>query len=332
MDAGAADELVARLRAGPTLFLMHVNADPDCVGSAHALQRAFGGRVGAPDGLSKDGRRLAERLGLDVDEWPHPENFATVVAVDTSSRSQLGRLGPRVAAPLLVDHHRYGDLLEAAPAHAWDPARASCAEVVLALLERIGRPPDEAAAFGLFVGLFTDTARFRFADAAAHRAAARLMELSGARFEDVERLLDPDDEEEADSLPRRLATLKGAQRATVDALGGFAVATSHVSAFDAAAAASLVRAGADVALVASERTQAARVSLRAGSRALAHGLHLGELANRAAREVGWSGGGHEGAAGLSGKPPVAPAQAALLRLLRETLQQPKGTTVPEEAR
>jgi hypothetical protein len=92
-----------------------------------------------------------------------------------------------------------------------------------------------------------------------------------------------------------------------------------VGAFDAAAAGALVLAGADLAIVACEKSATSRLSLRASSRALAAGLHLGEVANVAAREVGWSGGGHEGAAGLNGTPPGERARTALLRLAREKL-------------
>lgn len=320
MDAGP---LLHRLAGGDVLWVLHVNADPDCVGSAFALREAFGGSVGAPGGVSKAGQRLARHLGLAVDEWPHPDHFATVVAVDTSSRSQLGRLGPLVGAPCLVDHHRYGDLVEGAPAHAWDPARASCCEVVLALLDRAGRTPSPAAAFGLLVGLVADTARFRHADAAALDAARRLIPLSGASLERAYAFLEgePDDESlPADDLDMRRAVMTALTRAQVTLLGRHVVATSEVGAHDAAAAAALVRAGADLAVVGNEKQGAARMSLRASERLRAEGVHLGELANAVAREVAWSGGGHEGAAGLSGAPPLEKARSRLLMHVRKRLE------------
>lgn len=322
MDGPAADALLAHLRGRTPLFLMHVNADPDCVGSAHALREAFGGTVAAPAGVSKTGSRLARRLGLEVDEWPHPENFGVVVAVDTSSRSQLGRMGERVPRPLLVDHHRYGDLQDEAPAKAWDPARASCAEVVLALLDRAGRAPSPEAAFGLLCGLVTDTARFRFADPAALQAAARLVALSGATLESVYAFLDtdPDQEEDAPTLDARRAVLTAITRANVSLVGTHLVATSEIGAHDAAAAGALVRAGADLAIVGNEKGRLARLSLRASERLRGEGLHLGEMANAVAREVEWSGGGHEGAAGLSGPPPLEKARSRLLLHVRKRLE------------
>lgn len=323
MDGTSADALLARLRDGEVLWLLHVNADPDCVGAAYALREAFGGVVGAPDGLSRAGGRLAEHLGLAVDLWPHPENFRVVVAVDTSSRSQLGRLGPRVAAPLLVDHHRYGDLQAFAPALAWDPSRSSCCEVVLELLDRAGKPPAQKAALALLAGLVSDTARFRHADARSFEAAARLLPRAGLPMERVLALLEGEGEDDAQSdLSLRRATLLAASRAEVETVGGFLVATSEVGSFDAAAATALVRAGADLAIVACERSDQVRMSLRASHRLQARGLHLGEVANGAAREVGWSGGGHEGAAGLTGKADLARARDAVKRLARRTMEAP----------
>ena len=324
MDEASARALLRRLEDKPVLWLLHVSADPDCVGSAHALQEAFGGAVGAPGGLARAGGRLARHLGTEVDEWPHPSQFATVVAVDTSSRSQLGRMGAQVPAPLLVDHHRYGDLVEGAPAAAWDPSRASCAEVVLALLDLARREPSPVAAFGLLCGLVTDTARFRFADEAALRAAARLAGLAGTTLEKTYAFLDTDPEADdgpAD-LDQRRAVLTAVTRANVTLLGRHLVATSEVGAHDASAAGALVRAGADLAIVGNEKGSVARMSLRASDRLREEGLHLGELANAVAREVDWSGGGHEGAAGLSGPPPLEKARSRLLMRVRKRLEGP----------
>lgn len=313
------DALLARLRdaQGSILWLLHVNADPDCVGSAYALREAFGGTVAASDGMNRPGERVAQRLAMGVEAIAHPQNFHTVVAVDTGSRSGLGALGATVGDPFLVDHHRYGDLHERAPAAAWDPARASCAEVVLALLDHAGHAPSKKAALALVAGVVSDTGRFRHGDAHALAAAARLMEMSGARMEEVLALL-ADEDADADDTDARLATLKAAQRAEVTQVRGFLVATSRIGSYDALAANALVRAGADVAVVGLERGDAARMSLRASPRA--RGLHLGELANAVARPLGWSGGGHEGAAGLRGTPPLDAAQRAMLDALRARLE------------
>ena len=315
------DALLARLREaeGSVLWLLHVNADPDCVGSAFALRECFGGEVAGSEGTNRPGERLAHRLGMSIHPIAHPQNFRAVVAVDTGSRSGLGALGASIGDPLLVDHHRYGDLHERAPAAAWDPARASCAEVALALVERAGHAPSRQAALALLAGLVSDTGRFRHADAHALATAARLLGVANVRMEEVLAML-ADEEGGSDDVDARVATLKAAQRAEVTQVGAFLVATSRIGSYDALAANALVHAGADVAVVGIERGDTARMSLRASSRV--KGLHLGELANSVARPLGWSGGGHEGAAGLRGTPPLERAQKAMLDAVRERLEAP----------
>ena len=141
--------------------------------------------------------------------------------------------------------------------------------------------------------------------------------MAGVRLEEVyDALRDADDDE--DELESRAAALKAAQRAEVARVGGYLLASSEVGSWDAVAANALVRAGADVAVVGTERSDAARMSLRASARV--RGLHLGELANEVGRALGWSGGGHEGAAGLRGAPPLAPAKARMLDALRARLE------------
>lgn len=319
------DDLLAKVRASPPLWVVHVGADPDALGAAFALQRAFGGVIGAPLGLSRPAERVARALGVVVDAWPHPERFEVHVAVDTSSRAQLGRLADRVRAPCVVDHHRYGDLLESAPAAAWDPERASCCEVALAVLDHAGVPVEGDVAAALLAGLVSDSARFRYADGRALGVAVRLVEASGWSLERVYALLESDDEaedEEGAALSdrsRRHAILVAAQRAVIERWGDHLVVASEVGSFDASAATALVRIGADVAVVGRERSMDARLSLRASPRALAAGLRLGEVANEAAREVGWSGGGHDASAGLNGKPPLAAAREAVMRRAKAAL-------------
>ena len=293
------------------------------MGSAVALQRAFGGELAAPAGVSAAGRRLLLKLDAALIAFPDPARFGRVVVVDTSTRVQLGALGERLKDFIVVDHHAYGDLAGDAALLVHAP-RASCAEVVLALLEKTGRPIDATSAYGLLAGLVADTARFRFGDAASLAAAARLAALHGLSVPAVLETLDADEEDEDPrDVPRRHAKLVAAQRADVALVRGLVVARTRVSSFEAAAALGLVRLGADLALAAAERREGTRVSARASPALVARGAHLGRAANRAARALGaaalpgegarFGGGGHEAAAGLNAPVPAEDAVAAFER-------------------
>lgn len=309
-----ARSFVARIPPDP-LVLVHVNADPDAVGSAFALARAWGGRVAAPGGVSASGRRLAEAVGCAFVEAP-PESAALRVLVDASSASQFRPWEARLAPYALVDHHAPGDLAEGAVAAIVRP-RTSCAEVAFALLEESGAPPDPTAAFALLAALVADTGRFRFADRATLEAAVRLMDLSGRSLDDVADVLGQDEEE--DTVSGRMAALKSAQRCEVAQVAGFLVATSVIGSHEARAALGLVRCGADVAFVAAERPEGTRVSGRAG-REVAARVHLGDLFREVAKGLGVSGGGHAASAGLNGKVEPRKALDALAGALAANLR------------
>lgn len=319
----ARDDSEAILREvadGETLWLVHVHADPDAVGAAFALARSLGGVVGESGGVAAPARRVAEKVGCSIDPMPDPAKFARVAVVDTSSRAQLGEIGKRLEPEtlVLVDHHAYGDLASLARLAVIDPTRSSACEVALSLVRRSGRAIARGEALALLAGILSDTAQFRHANAATLADAHALASAHGLTVADALAVLD--DEEPGGDLPRRIAQLKAASRAETEERSGFLLARSRVSAHDADAASALLRLGADLAVVASERSVRARVSLRASRALLARGVHLGEVANAVARDLGWSGGGHEGAAGLNGKPPAEKAADAVLARVREILR------------
>lgn len=289
------------LRApGSKLVLMHKNADPDAIGSAAALSRAFGGDVGAVESVSLVGRRVAGILGLSILIDPDPQRYDRVFIVDTSSPTQLGPLAPLLRGPVLIDHHEYFEWPGARIVHV-EKDCTSCCEVVHRVLGRLGVVPDATAATGLLLGLVADSARFRYATPATLRAAAELVELSGRGIESVLEALEPD--EPRGGPARCLAHLKAAARVVVHDVAGWIVATSSVASFEASAAKALIVLGADVALVVADRGKdGIRLSGRADRRPVEAGLNLGRLMNGLARKLGeGGGGGHAGAAGYNGR-------------------------------
>ena len=309
------------------LILLHHNADPDAVGSGYALMRAFPNvTVGASESINKISERLSDELGFKVDINPDPSLFDVNVILDTSSKTQLGDLAASLKDPYVVDHHSYtGDWAGASYCHC-DEAKSSCAEIVYEILKEAGfcfSAENSAVALALLTGMATDTARFRYANAAALRSFAALMGESGVTMDDVLCIVEG---EPFFDKSRKIAHLKAAQRSRFESLfdGDVVVATSHVSSFEASASKSLLLIGADVAFVACRNGDELRVSARAKSSVVEnYGLHLGYLMNEVSREVGdgvcgggsntscdqtgsgagrrsCGGGGHAGAAGFNG--------------------------------
>ncbi len=286
--------IVQKLRSGKKVVLLHGNADPDALGSAYALYRAFPDvAVVALGGLDRLAKVMAINLEFEVASTVDLDRYDTVVAVDSSSMEQVGidLTGRDIVA---IDHH--------APCGDWDGAlfycdesRRSCAEIVFEMLRLAGTEIDRHIGLALAVGMLTDSGHFRFANAAMMRTFSEVMEVSGINMDEAMDLTDlvPD-------VSERISQLKGAQRMRFDRLGDHIVAISLGSAHESSVCKALLNIGADVAFVGSQRDEKFRISARARQDMVRMGMHLGKLLDNVGGETSNNGGGHAGAAGLTG--------------------------------
>jgi nanoRNase/pAp phosphatase (c-di-AMP/oligoRNAs hydrolase) len=304
------ERVLKALAAEPRVYLLHHNADADAVGAAIALASRWPGRIVAHDDVSAAGRRLAARFGVKVEVDAPLDGAAIGIVLDTGSPGPLGPL-PASLPLVVIDHHREGGWPNAA-ASLVDPEATSTCEVALRVLWELGEglTPDESLA--LLCGLVADTQRFRFATKDTLSSAFVLLD-NGAELQEALAILEQPSPEERSE---RIARLRAAQRAQVEEIHGWLVALSHVNSYEASAAAALVRVGADLALVAAQRDDATSLSARANP---SLGIDLAQLLQRAAQRLGpgWSGGGHAGAAGLTGKGTPEQALAAARAALAE---------------
>ena len=122
-------------------------------------------------------------------------------------------------------------------------------------------------------------------------------------------------------ISERISQLKGAQRLKYWKVGGYIVAVSQGSAFEASVCKSLLSLGADIAFVGSQRGEQFRISARATQAMVRKGIHLGKLLGGVGSETTNGGGGHPGAAGLTGTGDVEAilniSVESALRLLRK---------------
>ena len=276
------------------LFLCHKNADADSLGSAYALQRAFGGRIGVFDSLSTMAALLAQRLGIEVLVAPDLAAYDLVVAVDTSTLVQTGyrSLGNCQAqrSCAVIDHHEPGDLVETCPV-ALARVGTSTSEIVCRLYQKNGLAVDGKIAFALVLAIITDTGHFRYAGAEVFEIVGRALAQGGIRYADVADFLGqvPVD------LSSRIAILKAASRITLHRVGDHLIVESRVSSFGSQAATALVNLGADVAFVGSEKDHEKRISGRVHRGV---DLDLARLLQEVGRKFSGSGGGHAAAAGV----------------------------------
>lgn len=309
-----AQTVLDELEHGRTLVLMHGNADADALASAVLIQRAYPAvTIGTAGGLDRMSKRLVEKLSFPMVDDPDPSSFDRVVVCDASGPELIPQ-AQRARRLIVIDHHAETGRWPASAVYI-DENRASCCEVVYDLLRRAGRPVDRPSALVLLAGILTDTAHFRFANAATLRTFAEVLESHGLSIGDVLQLT----EMESD-LSERIAVLKGAQRLRLLRAGPYLVATSHGSAFEASVCRGLLALGADVAYVGSQRAENYRVSARAHAGLVQRGLHLGKLLQGIGGELDGGGGGHPGAAGISGTGDVEAILNICAERTREVLQ------------
>ncbi len=305
-------------KGGGTLALLHGNADPDALASAFAVQRSFPGVVvGVPGGLDRIAKLLAKEFGIEALEDVSAAKADRLLILDTSGPEQLD-CEFDLSKAIVVDHHTRNERWSDAATYYCDDSRSSCSEIVFELLKAAGREVTKDVALALMFGVLTDTGYFKFAKPTTLTAFAELMALHGTQMDEVMGLVDAEED-----ISERVSQLKGAQRLKYWKVGDYIVAISQGSAFEASVCKSLLDLGADIAFVGSQRREMFRISGRATQAVVRKGVHLGRLLGEVGAETTNGGGGHPGAAGITGTGDV---EAILnicvdnsLRLLRKIL-------------
>jgi nanoRNase/pAp phosphatase (c-di-AMP/oligoRNAs hydrolase) len=304
------DRILDELQKGKKCVLVHSNADPDALGSAIAMSKAFPDvTIGALEGLSKSGIFLKKALDVVVVEDPNLSDYDRVIIVDASSQSQLGDCEHIIENPIILDHHIKTDEWKT-DLYYCDENKNSCAEIVYELLKLAGKKITDDIGKALLVGIMTDTAGFRHANSQALVTFSKIMEESGVAMEEVFSVLD---EEHATDYSRKISMLKGAQRLKMESTGKCIVAISQIGAFESDVCNALIRLGADVAFVGSQNEERFRISARAKHGIVKMGFNLANFFMKIGKEMNCDGGGHAGAAGLSGEGDVE----ALLNICME---------------
>jgi bifunctional oligoribonuclease and PAP phosphatase NrnA len=304
-----------KLSKGKKAVFLHGNADPDALGSAYAIYRSYPDvTVVAVGGIDRVAKVMAMKLDLEVQNMVNLDDFDYLMAVDSSSMDQIGIdvSGRDIVA---IDHH--------SPSGDWDQGlcyidegRRSCAEIVFDLLRVSGAAIDRNIGLALAVGMLTDSGHFRFANATMMRSFAEVMETSGIEMDEVMDLTDLDTD-----VSERISQLKGAQRMRFERIGDNIVAISLGSAHESSVCKALLSIGADVSFVGSQRDDRFRISSRARQDMVRKGFHLGVLLDEVGGETSNNGGGHAGAAGLTG---VGDVEAVLNICMKRTMDFFRG--------
>jgi phosphoesterase RecJ-like protein len=298
----------------------HVNPDADAMGSMLGLACFLarrGKRVAAawPNGVEGAPRWASALPGREhvVAPGDLPKEPKVFVALDTADINRLDGLAhlvKRAETVIVIDHHvtntGFGtiDLI--------DPHAAATAQLVYALIERMGGGLASDTAACLYAGLLTDTGRFQFSNTSPEvlRIAARLRE------------------EDFDHVALGLALYADSSVGFLHLLGMVLERTTHVPAADLVWT-YVTRADLDAAGIGVEETDdlidLVRTAREADVAAVVKEQREGggfkvSLRSRGATDVAsvaasFGGGGHRLAAGYSSKAPLEETVEALLDAL-----------------
>ena len=321
-------------KASFVLLLCHRSADADAICSAYALQGLLKRfmpdvvfEVGCPQGVNKPSKLLLESMPITVNLKPNIESAEVIVFLDLNTVDQLDQVAETIkkspAPKIIVDHHYPSPetVKICSLCIVDDKAGANC-EIVYRLFRQAKTKPTFNEAKALFLGIAFDTRHFSLASASTFGILAKLVNEGIDVQATLQEFALPIDTSE------RLAKLKACKRAKIVRVNGWIIALSHVSAFQAPAAKSLVDLGAHASAVAGLKNGKIEVSLRCTRQFTEEaGVNLGkDIAAPLGEFLQGVGGGHAMAAGVSGTGEIEPTLKQCLALLRKALGNSRHPT------
>jgi bifunctional oligoribonuclease and PAP phosphatase NrnA len=320
-------QLLKEQQATFVLLLCHKSADADAVCSAYAFQGLLKRfmpdlvvEIGAPQGINKPTKQLLESLPITVNLKPNIESASALFLIDMNTVEQLDEIVDRLKASkaplIIIDHHTPSpDTLDICKICIMNEQAAATCEIIYQMYQEANVQLTLNEAKALFTGIAFDTRHFALGDSDTFRIAGGLVNAGVDAQAMLALFQNPIDSSE------RLAKLKACKRAKIEKIGEWIITLSHVSAYEASAAKSLVDLGAHMAAVAGKKNGKLEVSLRC-NRDFAEktGIHLGkDIAMPLGEALGGVGGGHAMAAGVNGKGEVEDALDKCLKLLQDKI-------------
>jgi nanoRNase/pAp phosphatase (c-di-AMP/oligoRNAs hydrolase) len=237
-------------------------------------------------------KRISEHYQLALGDRKNLGQYDHVIVVDTSTPNLIQDY-EQTGDEIIIDHHPKGTWIS--PNYFIDENATSCAELVYDILKEKNEPLDSTTAAVLALGVLSDTSHFRHANARSLRKFVSMVEEGNVELEDLFQLMHSDYD-----VSQKVSVLKGAQRLKFERFAGYIIATTEVSTHESSVCKSLLGLGADVCFVGSQRYDEYRIVCRARASVVEKGLHLGALMKGLGAKVTSDGGGHDGAAGLTG--------------------------------
>ena len=307
-------DIADRLKDKRKVILVHGNADMDAISSAYVLSRCFPtADVCALNGMDRVSKMVSEKIGFSVIESFDPEDYELIVTVDSSSPDQVveGITLPKEKT-FVIDHHHRNGKWDGYESYI-DDSKVACVEIMIDIIKANGISIDRDMGLMILGGMLTDSGHFQFADTKLLDDFSYVMNETGIHMDEAMSLTKSEP-----SMSERVSVMKCIERSKFDRVGDMIVATSYGGSFEAAGCRALLLSGADVVFVASQREENFRLSARATQEMVRRGFNLGEIIKDIGTETDNDGGGHDGAAGLSG---IGDIEAMLHICMQRTMEE-----------
>lgn len=294
----------------------HDNADVDAVMSCYVM-REFLKHVGFTRvsifiaSASADAKRVMAALNLEVPVGSEPEPVDVAFLLDLNAIDRVPeryREVVRTAHRIFVIDHHHVERMEKGVTYLCLPLSSTC-EVLLHLIRAAGAEEllmRDDVARSLLLGIYADTVMLKHAGASTLKVVSEVSGATGVRVPMSLLRREKD-------VSERIAVLRAMSRTAYVRVDDLIVAATYVGSFESSAATALLRAGADIAVVLSEKREKGKRFYRVILRTR-RDMNLAEIAAKLARELGGIGGGHAKAAALE-----VPAVLDARDLLRKTL-------------
>ncbi|MHC1624902.1 MAG: DHH family phosphoesterase [Methermicoccaceae archaeon] len=273
------------------LYLCHKDADSDAIASSFALSRHFEGDIGVPDGMNRVATRLCTALNIEPIVDPPIEKYDGVLVVDSSNLTQLGN--PALKRYSIIDHHSISEFSKGAEVFINEKA-TSTSEIVYDMLKEWRLVPEKVDVLALLVGIITDTGHLKHATSQTFKNIGKMLSDSKIQYRDALELISSTPINS--SLKREI--LNSASRMEVIDVNNRLIVFSVTTENTDSVASSLIKLGADIALVGMQSGERVKLSIRARHQVLKSYQNLGELMKSLGGDIGGEGGGHRAAAGL----------------------------------
>ncbi|MCD6381339.1 MAG: DHH family phosphoesterase [Candidatus Odinarchaeota archaeon] len=307
------------------VILIHRNADPDALCSAYVLRSLLDKKFPGvdlfinADGFSSLSKRIIREFNIPI-ESKIPILPDVVFVLDASNMTQLGELGklydPKRLPFIVIDHHNPPEEGVSIFDFAYvEPSFVSTSELIFLLWKEMGMIPEPELATLLMIGIVYDSRRLFYIDEVTFDVMRELIQAGGDYRKALLLLQQEMDQSE------KIARLKSAQRARILKIGGWIIAYSNVSSYEASACRALIELGADLAIVLSERKNEVRISVRSTNKFYNETrINVGrDLLSPLGEIVEGEGGGHATAGGLNGKRNGKKALRIILETLRDKI-------------